>query len=212
MGTTCYRKMLLVFVTVVCLFNSGCLGIWQVTKIGARTKVSVSPNPANFPGTFSASCGTVAIRRETVEHVDKEHRNVMSGFVNALEKSGLFEETYYHVLPTGGKTDWVLDPRFKKSLRRHGVGHAMKAVLTGLTFGLAVPVVFYHHDFGLQGEVDVYKDNQKIDTVMATANARWSATLFGLPNTWPEIGDLQESVYRQLLMQLGERCLAYRRD
>ncbi len=183
-------------IIIFCLSTLGC----------SATRLSITPESESMPRTFPGSCGQIIVKKMDAGPEQRKFNDALSGFVIALEKSGLADKVYYH-LPPKNPVDLMLDLNFEKSEKGYPVGTIFKMLASSFSFGLLMPVFWYDYDYYLITEMEIYKKDQIAHTITAKANTHWSGKLMGLSEIPTEVTGLQESVYRQLLAGLNDYCM-----
>ncbi len=186
-----------IFWVGMCLLTAGC----------ASSHLMVTPDPKTMTGPWTGSCGDVLVRELPAGKEGREYNNTLSGMVLSLERSGLFDNVYYHNQPQGD-VDMVLDVQFNRTLHRNLVGETLKAVASGLSMGTLFPVVKYRYNYEMTSDMTILKNGSPDKELHVRSTAAWSGKLMAQLDLPQEIPELQESVYKQLLTELNDYCQA----
>lgn len=192
-------KRLLVLLILATFAISGCTG----------TAITVTPPPDSLKSNYTGKCGAVAVKEFPTPRVYPPAGNLVPGFANALERSGLATQVYYPARPDD-KVDLVLDARFDVNFDANMGANMTKGFFIGLTLFLLEPVIWHDFDYQLEGQVSLLKDKQKVRTINSKTTANMSMKWLSLGEAAKLEGETlsqsKESLYRQLLNDLDSYC------
>jgi hypothetical protein len=192
---------------VIVSILSGLLSILLSACTGTTT--AVTPDPATLTTTVSKKCGIVAVKEVPSIKVYPPAGNLVAGFADALERSGIAEKVYYPSR-NDDKFDLALDSRFDVTFDANTGGNMTKSFFTGLTLFLLEPVFWFNFNYEMTGEIDIIRAAQKVDSIKANSEGEMSMKFLSLGEAQTLEGStlamLKESLFRQLILKLETAC------
>jgi hypothetical protein len=200
MKNTLYRGVIVSILSgLVSVLLSACTG----------TTTQVTPDPDTLTTTVSKKCGIVVVKEVPSIKVYPPAGNLVAGFANALERSGIAEKIYYPSR-NDDKFDLALDSRFDVTFDANTGGNMTKSFFTGLTLFLLEPVFWFNFNYEMTGEIDIIRATQKVDSIKANSEGEMSMKFLSLGEAQTLEGStlamLKESLFRQLILKLETAC------
>lgn len=151
----------------------------------------------------------MAVKEVPADKVYPPAGNLVPGFANALERSGLADKVYYPTRPDD-KTDLTLDAKFDVVFDPNMGANLTKSFFTGLTLFILEPVFWYNYGYELAGQVDVLKNGTKVKTFSARSEGEMSMKFFPLAEAQTLEGKTlkksKEPFFNQLLIDFDKFC------
>jgi hypothetical protein len=173
------------------------------------TQMIVKPDPNTIQISVQKKCGSVAVKETTPDRVYPPAGNLIPGFANELERSGLFETVYYPTRPDD-KVDIALDSKFNVKFQPNMGGNMTKAFFTGLTLFILEPIFWYDYDYALDAKVDIYSGKSIVKTIDAGTTAEINLKFLSLGQIVNLEGETLKnaklSIYKQLLIKINDYC------
>lgn len=181
------------------------IGMGIIATSCTGTRMNVTPSPDSLTSTFPKTYNALAVRELAANRVYPPAGNLVRGFADELERSNLASNIYYPAR-SGDKVDLTLNSKFDVSMDPH-MGYLMlKSFVIGLSLFILEPVFWYDYDYALVGQIDVLKEQNKVDVLKAKTDAnigmKWLSLGKAQTLEGETLGKAKQSLYRQLLESL----------